>query len=60
MKFKLVEWIRWIWKIDWELVDVQATDYAGYNLLWPVYGKPYFIETWLDKRTGKTYIHEAC
>lgn len=47
------EWIRWLIKKDWELIDVTATSYNGWIA---TELQPYFIEVWRDKRTDTERI----
>lgn len=48
------EWFRWLWRIDWELIHTERTDYAGMCAT-PL--RPYFWELWKCKRTGKKKWH---
>ena len=50
---RISEWIRWLRRIDWELVDVEQ---ASRGELGNIPQHYYFYETWRDKRTGKVKI----
>lgn len=44
------EYLRWVLKIDWELVTTHPTEeQQSFPSIW----SPYFIEEWKCKRTGE-------
>ena len=49
--------IRWLFRRDWKLVKVQQGPWrpgTPVSIL-----NPYFIEYWVDQRTGAQRIHEC-
>jgi len=44
------EWWRWVWRIDWELVETVDTNLDPFKL--GTIKHPHFWEVWRDKRTG--------
>lgn len=50
---RITEWVRWLRRKDWELIDVEPTNYCGSCA---TELQPYFWETWRDKRTGDVRV----
>ena len=49
------EYVRWLARKDWELVDVEITDERS---AFPPIWSPYFVEIWKCNRTGMVRIVE--
>lgn len=62
---RIIDWWRWVRRMDWDMVDLKGTAYvpgACGMLRASTVGRfpqPIFIETWKDRRTSRIRVHEV-